>query len=103
MESQKVPVGIKTEKPFIQQFEFIPSFGRYLNKLDELEIYILQGEHETTIFFEVDKKSKGVFSSIVEKLNLDEHRGSITLKNEEIFKNRSYVSDRFEHIIDDVL
>jgi sporulation-control protein len=103
MESQKVPLGIKTKRPFIQQFEFIPSFGRYLNKLDELEVYILQDEEETTIFFEVDKKGKGAFSSIVEKLNLDEHRGSITFKNEEIINNRSFVSDQFEQIIDGVL
>ncbi|KKI93324.1 hypothetical protein WQ54_03550 [Bacillus sp. SA1-12] len=100
MESQKVPFGIKTKRPFVQQFEFVPSFGRYLNKLDELEVYILQDDHETTIYFEVDKKSKGAFSSIVEKLNLDEHRGSITFKNDEILHNRRLVSDRFEQIIE---
>lgn len=103
MESQKVPFGINTKRPLIQQFEFVPSFGKYLNKLDELEVYILQDDDETTIYFEVDKKSKGTFSSIVEKLNLDEHRGSITFKNEEILNNRSLVSDQFEQIIEDVL
>lgn len=103
MENQELPFGIKASRPYIQQFEFIPSFGRYINKLDELEVYILQGEHETTIYFEIDKKSKGAFSSIVEKLNLDEHRGSVTFNNEIILKNRSSVSDKFEQLIDSVL
>jgi len=103
MENQKVPYGIKINRPFIQQFEFVPSFGKYHRKLDELEVYILQGEHETTIFFEVDKKSKGALSSLVEKLNLDEYRGSVTFNNEEILNDHHLVSDRFEQIIDGVL
>ncbi|TXC92870.1 sporulation protein [Metabacillus litoralis] len=103
MESQKVPFGINVKRAFVQQYEFVPSFGKYLNKLDELEVYIIQDDEETTIYFEVDKKSKGAFSSIVEKLNLDEHRGSITFKNEEMINNRSFISNKFEQIIEDVL
>lgn len=103
MENQKVPLGIKVNRPYIQQYEFNPSFGKYVNKLDELEVYIVQNETETTIYFEVDKKTKGVFSSIVEKLNLDEHRGSVTFSNDEILNHRSIVSDTFERIIDSVL
>jgi sporulation-control protein len=103
MENQEIPYRMKGNRPFIQQFEFIPSFGRYINKLDELEVYILQGEHETTIYFEIDKRSKGAFSSVMEKLNLDEHRGSVTFTNEIILKNRKSVSDKFEQIIDSVL
>ncbi|KAA0546221.1 sporulation protein SpoOM [Bacillus sp. BGMRC 2118] len=103
MENQKVPFGINIQRPYIQQFEFTPSFGKYLNKLDELEVYIVQDKIETTIHFEVDKKTKGAFSAIVEKLNLDEHRGSVAFKNEEIVNNRSVISDAFERIIESVL
>lgn len=103
MENQKVPYGINVSRPYVQQFEFNPSFGKYLKKLDELEVYIVQNEKETTIYFEVDKKTNGAFSPIIEKLNLDEHRGRITFSNEEILSNRSVVSDTFECIIDSVL
>ncbi|MFP7479070.1 sporulation protein [Terribacillus saccharophilus] len=103
MENQKPPYGIKIARPYIQQYEFIPTHGRYLKKLDELEVYILQDEYETTIHFEIDKRSRGMFSSLVENLNLDEHRGSVTFKNEEILSNRSLVSDKFDEIIESVL
>jgi sporulation-control protein len=103
MENQEAPAYIKTSKPYIQQFEFLPSFGKYIKKLDELEVYILEGKEETTVYFEVDKKSKGTFASIQEKFNLDEHRGYVTFNNKEIINNRRHVSDRFEQIIDSVL
>jgi sporulation-control protein len=103
MESQNTPAWIKTKRPFVQQYEFIPSYGKYSRKLDELEVYILQGDHETTVYFEIDKRSKGSMSALKERLNLDEHRGSVTLGNQQILINRSRVSDTFEQIIDDVL
>ncbi|MEL3973206.1 sporulation protein [Rossellomorea oryzaecorticis] len=103
MESQDTPSWIKTNRPFVQQFEFIPSYGKYSRKLDELEVYILQGDRETTVYFEIDKRSKGSMSVLKEKFNLDEHRGSVTLDNQQILINRSRISDTFEQIIDDVL
>lgn len=103
MESQNTPAWVKTNRPFVQQYEFTPSFGKYSRKLDELEVYILQGDHETTIYFEIDKRSKGSMAVLKEKFNLDEHRGSVTLDNQEILLKRSRVSDVFEEIIDEVL
>ncbi|MBD1381061.1 sporulation protein [Metabacillus arenae] len=103
MENQATPRGIKNHLPYVQQFEFKPSYGKYQHKLDELEVYVIQGEQETDIYFEIDKKSKGAFGSILEKLDLDEHRGHMTLLNTDIITNRSLVSDRFEEIIDSVL
>lgn len=103
MESQKTPQGIKSPFPFVQQFEFIPSFRKFAQKLDELEIYILQQEHQTTIYFEVDKKSKGPLAAIVEKLDLDEHRGYTTFNNQEILESPLIVSEQFERIINKFL
>jgi sporulation-control protein len=103
MESQNTPSWIKTNRPFVQQYEFIPSYGKYSRKLDELEVYILQGDRETTVYFEIDKRSKGSMAALKEKFNLDEHRGSVTLDNQQILINRSRISDTFEQIIDDVL
>lgn len=103
MDNQAPPRYVKTRLPFVQQFEFIPTFGKYHQKLDELEAYILQGEQETTIYFEIDKKSRGAVGSLLEKLNLDEHYRSITLDNNDIVTNRSYVSDKIEEMIDQVI
>jgi sporulation-control protein len=103
MESQNTPAWVKTNRPFVQQYEFTPSFGKYSRKLDELEVYILQGDHDSTIYFEIDKRSKGSMAVLKEKFNLDEHRGSVTLNNQEILLKRSCVSDVFEEIIDEVL
>ncbi|MGR3764490.1 sporulation protein [Rossellomorea sp. NS-SX7] len=103
MESQNTPPWIKSNRPFVQQYEFIPSYGKYSRKLDELEVYILQGDRETTIYFEIDKRSKGSMAALKERLNLDEHRGSVTFDNQQILINRSRISDTFEQIIDDVL
>ncbi|XXM72543.1 sporulation protein [Lysinibacillus sphaericus] len=103
MESQNTPAWMETKRPFVQQFEFIPTYGKYSRKLDELEVYILQGDRETTVYFEIDKRSKGSMSAFKEKFNLDEHRGSVNLDNQQILVNRSRVSDTFEQIIDNVL
>ncbi|WP_404448268.1 sporulation protein [Sutcliffiella horikoshii] len=103
MESQKLPFNLKSEKVFGQQYEFVPTFGKYFKRLEEIEVYIFQGDVETTVLFDVDKLRKTPFSSVVDKLNLDKNRGSVTFKNEQILNDRRSVSDEFEKIIDRVL
>ncbi|WP_404460935.1 sporulation protein [Sutcliffiella horikoshii] len=103
MESQKLPFNLKSEKVFGQQYEFVPTFGKYFKRLEEIEVYIFQGDEETTVLFDVDKLRKTPFSSVVDKLNLDKNKGSVTFKNEQILNDRRSVSDEFEKIIDRVL
>ncbi|WP_113930604.1 sporulation protein [Bacillus sp. P14.5] len=103
MESQKTPAWVKIKKTFVQQYEFTPVHGRYSRKLDELEVYILQGETETTVYFEIEGRSRGAIGAFKEKLNLDEPRGILTFTNTEIIENRSRVSDAFEEKLNEVL
>ncbi|WP_168413027.1 sporulation protein [Bacillus salacetis] len=102
MESQRTPAWVKTKRPFVQQYEFRP-VHKYSRLLDELEIYILQNETETTVYFEIEERGKGAMGALKERLNLDEHRGSLTFKNEDILENRSRISDAFEEKIDEVV
>ncbi|MGD6831812.1 sporulation protein [Sutcliffiella halmapala] len=103
MESQKLPFNLKSEKLFGQQYEFVPTFGKYFKRLEEIEVYIFQGDEETTVLFDVDKRRKTPLSSIADTFNLDQNRGSVTFKNEQILHDRRSVSDKFEEIIDRVL
>ncbi|MDQ0229323.1 sporulation protein [Metabacillus malikii] len=103
MENQAPPRFVKTRLPYVQQFEFLPTHGKYKRKLDELEVYILQDDEETTIYFEIDKKTRGAVGSLLEKLNLDEHHRKLSFYNHEILSNRSYISDKIEEMIDELV
>lgn len=103
MENEKTPRAIDTERSYVQQFEFVPKLGKYARKLEELEVYIVPGEKETQLYFEVDKYTGQPSGSIFDKLNLNEYRGSITLDNETIMNDVDYVCDQLEEIIDSVV
>lgn len=103
MESQRLPLNLKSDKVFGQQYEFVPTFGKYFKRLEEIEVYIFQGDEETTVLFDVDKLRKNALASIADTFNLDKNRGSVTFKNEQILQDRRSVSDKFEEIIDRVL
>lgn len=103
MENQRTPRVIKSRLPYVQQFEFVPNFGKYAHKLDELEVYMMPEEHETKLYFEIDKKTRGTMGSFAEKMNLDQHHGVVTFKNDTILNDRNAVCDKIEEIIDGVL
>ncbi|MFD1851193.1 sporulation protein [Oceanobacillus bengalensis] len=103
MENEKTPRAIASRLPYVQQFEFVPTIGKYARKLEELEVYIVPGEKETKLYFEVDKYTGEPSGSIFDKLNLNEYRGMITLNNETIIKDIDYVCDQIEEIVDSVV
>ncbi|MED4532986.1 sporulation protein [Metabacillus fastidiosus] len=99
MKNISAPNHFKTDHPYVQRFKFLPSCEKYLGRLNNLDVYMLQEKSETVVYFEVEKKAKGVIDSIKEELDVEEHHEKITLLNADVLKNRDVISEQFTDII----
>jgi sporulation-control protein len=67
------PIKYSTKSGYVQEFEFVPVRGPFANRLDELEVVILNSsEHEIDILLEVDRKARNFGGFLSEMLELDE-------------------------------
>ncbi len=72
--AKKLPLGIG------QEFEYKPLQEPYRSKLDEIEFVFYESDEALTVWFEVDKRARGLKGIFSELLNTDEqlHRLIIT-------------------------
>lgn len=65
----------------VQWFEFKPT-GFMRDRLDELELSFVVNPKNVTVFFEIDKKGKGLAGFLMEAMDADEKHVSLTLPRE---------------------
>lgn len=81
----------------VQQFEYVPT--RFLKgKLDELEVHFEAEEDRVNIMLQIDKKSRGLFASVIDDLDLDERHVSFVLSNDQLV-SREQTSETLARII----
>ncbi|MDF2606043.1 MAG: sporulation protein SpoOM [Bacillales bacterium] len=74
------PSKFPTSSSYVQEFEFIPVRGPFVNKLDELEVVILSvNENEVDILLEIDRKARNFGGFLSEMLELDESHVRLTI------------------------
>ena len=83
---------------FVQEFEFVPTLGRFRGRLDELELVFIPTNTHVDILLEVDRKARGLMSFISESLDLDETKLKIRLEN-----SRKYSYAEIKSIIEELL
>ena len=83
---------------FVQEFEFVPTKGKFRGKLDELELVFIHTNTHMDILLEVDRKVRGLMSFISEALELDETKLRIRLEN-----SRKYSFDEIKNEIERLL
>ncbi|PLT34978.1 sporulation protein [Bacillus sp. V5-8f] len=70
---EEAPYRFRNRMQFIQEFEFVPYSGDYRGKLDELEAVIfMKNKDEAEVYFEIDRKGKGLAGLFAETLEMDE-------------------------------
>lgn len=45
---------------FVQEFEFVPQRGYFLERVSEVEMLMLPGTHQLKLLIEIDRKSRGI-------------------------------------------
>lgn len=66
--------------PCVQEFEFVPQHGAFRGRLDEVELFFVpNGPNELDLFFEIDRRKRGLSGLLSEAMNLDETKVRLTL------------------------
>ena len=59
--------------PFLQEFELKPYHGEFHNRLDEIEVTLLnQNESQAEVYLQIDRKARGMSGLLSEILDTDE-------------------------------
>lgn len=73
VECEQASYRYRQRLPFIQEFEFVPIAGTYRGRLDELElIFIPISQTQAELYFQVDRKARGLGSLLAEAFEMDE-------------------------------
>ncbi|WP_257347528.1 sporulation protein [Pseudalkalibacillus decolorationis] len=70
---------LQNNRPFAQEFEFIPSSGPFHGDLDELEVVFYPERDRVRLMLEVDKRGKGMLGFLEEALDVDEQKSMLTI------------------------
>ncbi|EIT83697.1 SpoOM family protein [Fictibacillus macauensis ZFHKF-1] len=84
--------------PFQQEFEYIPTGGMYLNRLDELEVIFQYNGQSLDLMLQIDRKGFGFSGMIADSLDLDETYVSIHFTAEELH-NSSLVATKIANVL----
>lgn len=82
----------KGELPFIQEFEFKAHRGEFADKLDELELVMMNYGNEVGVHLEIDRRARGVGGFFAEMFGRDEVNAylSVTADNLESLSEQLY-------------
>lgn len=79
-ECKAVSYSQRRRLPFIQELEYKPVSGSFYNRLDELEVMILEvHDNKVDILLQVDKKARGLAGLFAEALDMDESFVPLTI------------------------
>lgn len=82
---QEAPYRLRKRLPFIQEFEFVPTSGRFRGKLDELELVFQPNSNDLIdIYLQVDRKARGLGGFLSEALEMDETNVKVTVSTSDI-------------------
>ncbi|CCN33423.1 sporulation protein [Vibrio nigripulchritudo] len=70
------------ELPFVQEFEFVPTTGPYHGRWRELEIVAYRDENELKLWFEVDRRKRGIGGMLAGLLGGNELKRHLTLSSQ---------------------
>lgn len=84
--------------PFIQDFEFRP-MGKYLERLDELEVIFYLQPNQLEVFLQIDKRVRGFGSLMEEAFNLDERYTRFYVRPEDLEYPTNNLADKIDEII----
>ena len=94
---EQAPARWRRRQPFVQEFEFKPTQGRFRGVLDELELICFTDQHQVEIWLEVDRKARGLGSLLSEMMELDESLVQMTYTD----ADPDALRDRLEQLIAD--
>lgn len=85
VECEKASLRMRSRYPFVQEYEFIPTSGRFKGYLDELEVvFVRQDAHQVEALFQVDRKARGFTGFLSEALEMDESYVSRTFTQHDV-------------------
>lgn len=76
-----------SKNKFVQEFEYMPTFGDFRSRLDELEVSFVFTSNEVKLLIEVDRRVRGLGSLISESLDLDESNIWVKFSYDELSNN----------------
>jgi sporulation-control protein len=86
--------------PFVQEFEWIPTSGRYRGRLDELELVFLNNRPDgVDLLLQIDRKATGFMSMLAESLDVDESFVRVSFNAGELKAGYSKIADILDSII----
>ncbi|WLD93221.1 sporulation protein [Alkalihalobacillus sp. AL-G] len=89
---------LQNNRPFVQEFEFIPTSGPFNRDLDELEVVFFPEQDRVRLMIEVDKRGKGLFGLLEEALDVDEQKSMLTITRAEVSDTGSLQRTLENHI-----
>jgi sporulation-control protein len=82
---EAAPAKFRGRQPYIQEFEFVPYSGAFRGKLDELELVYFQTNLDSAdVYFEIDRRARGLAGLFAEALEMDETRVATTITKNDI-------------------
>lgn len=84
--------------PCVQEFEFVPQYGSFRGRLDEVElVFVPQGPNQVDLHLEVDRRKRGLSGFLAEAMDLDETklRVSVFRGQKDIAQVLAQVINRF--------
>ncbi|MFC4322928.1 sporulation protein [Litchfieldia salsa] len=94
VECEEAPYRFRTQFPFIQEFELIPTTGPFRGKLDEIEfIFLTQTEDQVDVHMQIDRRARGLGSLFAEALDMDESFVNFTVTKNDIPQLKKKLGD----------
>ena len=85
--------------PFVQEFELKPLRGQFMGRLDEIELVFIPKDSSVDVFMEVDKRARGLWGNILEKMGADETMTRFVVYESEIETLSAKLNDLIEQAI----
>jgi sporulation-control protein len=86
--------------PFVQEFEWVPTGGRYRGRLDELELIFLDVRADgIDLLLQVDRKASGMMGMFAEAMGADEKFVRISLNGNDLNAGSSRVAAIIDSVI----
>ena len=96
VECEQASYRMRHRLPFVQEFEFVPASGPFRGRLDELElVFKPTSDSAADLYFQVDRKARGLGGFLSEALNMDESNVRISITDRDI----STLSVKLESLI----
>ncbi|MGL4521021.1 MAG: sporulation protein [Bacilli bacterium] len=92
VENVVTPYSLRHLTPVLQEFEFKPTYGPYISKLDELELSMIpMSEDLMVLYIEIDRRAASLSGLFAELMDIDETHVKIELRPNEIHRLRDII------------